>query len=308
MTRALGLAAVLAVLLPAGPASAYAVQGKAWPGGRILYYNAAPDQAWAVQQAVDAWNASGAAIRFVPSAEASAQVVIREFARSECTSTGASVGGEAALGYVAHSVVFVTRLDPATAKCNQFSAAQTLAHELGHVLGLGHEAKVCAAMNRSGSLRGPSLCRQAPLGVWSCSLLEPDDVAGAVAMYGGAGRTRSARWCPLYQPIASPARLGLAGSGVPGGVTASFVRPPDPVLPPFLRAYAGRAGFAAAVRRDACPVTDAGSTRTAWSAAPGGVQTTVFGALGPGRWCVSVWPYDQLGRRGPRTFSWIRMV
>lgn len=307
MTRVLGLAAVLAVLLPA-PASAYAVQGKAWPGGQILYYNAAPDQAWAVQQAVDAWNASGAAIRFVPAAEASAQVVIREFARSDCTSTGESVGGEAALGYVPHSEVFVTRLDPATAKCNQFSAAQTLAHELGHVLGLGHETKACAAMNRSGSLRGPSRCRQAPVGVWNCGLLEPDDVAGVVAMYGGSVQMRAGRWCPLYQPIASPAGLALAGAGVPGEVTASFVRPSDPALPPFLRAYGGRPSFAAAVRRDACPVTDAGSTRTAWSAAPGRVQTTVFGALGPGRWCVSIWPYDQLGRRGPRTFSWIRMV
>ncbi|MGZ4390344.1 MAG: matrixin family metalloprotease, partial [Gaiellaceae bacterium] len=286
----------------------YDAQGTTWPDGRILYYNAAPDQAWAVQRAVDAWNASGAAIRFVPAPEASAQVVIRELARSDCTSTHESVGGEAALGYVPHSEVFVTRLDQATVKCNQFSAAQTLAHELGHVLGLGHELHACAAMNRSGSLRGPSLCLQAPLGVWNCSLLEPDDVAGAVALYGGSAAPRSARWCPLYRAIGAPAGLALAGSGEPGGVTASFVRPSDPVLPTFLRAVAGRAGFVAAVRRDACPVTDAGSGRTAWSAAPGRVQTTTFGALGPGRWCVSVWPYDQLGRRGPRTFSWIRMV
>ncbi|HEY6015262.1 MAG TPA: matrixin family metalloprotease [Gaiellaceae bacterium] len=308
MTRVLGLALVLAVLLPAGSASAYDARGKAWPGGRILYYNAAPEQAWAVQRAVDAWNSSGAAIRFVAAPEATAQVVIRELAASDCTSTRESVGGEAALGYVPHSEVFVTRLDPATAKCNQFSAAQTLAHELGHVLGLGHETRACAAMNRAGSLRGPSLCPQAPLGAWNCGLLEPDDVSGAVALYGGAAVSRSARWCPLYQPIGSPAGLALAGSGVPGGVRASFVRPSDPALPTFLRTFAVRPSFVASARRDACPVTDAGGTRTGWSVQPGRVQTTVFGALGPGRWCVSVWPYDQLGRRGPRTFSWIRMV
>lgn len=303
--RPLVLAALALAVAPA-PARAYVTQGQPWPGGRILYFNEAADQAWAVQQAVAAWNASGAAVQFVPAPEATAQVVIRDFDHADCTSTHDSVGGEATIGYAPHSQVWVTPLDQATPKCNQYSAAQALAHELGHVLGLGHETHVCAAMNPSGSMRGPSLCRPAPVGEWNCGLLEPDDVAGAVALYGGTPRG-VARTCSLYRGVAPPAKLTLAGAGVAGSIVASFVRPPDPTLPAFLAPVAGRASYAAAIARDRCP-SPASASRVAWSAGPRGTETARFDALGPGRWCVGVRAFDQLGRPGPRTTAWIRMV
>src|ERR687896_1469987 len=36
-----------------------------WPDGNVTYFNASPEHEWAVQQAVGAWNASGAHVRFV---------------------------------------------------------------------------------------------------------------------------------------------------------------------------------------------------------------------------------------------------
>lgn len=306
MTRIAALAALLLLLLPAAAASPYAVQGRAWPGGRILYYNAAPDQAWALGQAVSAWNASGAAVRFVPASRARAQVTIEDLPGSDCNDARGSVGGEAHVGYTSHSVVYVVPLEAETQKCSRFSAAQVLAHELGHVLGLGHETRGCATMNPSGTLRGPSLCPPVPLGDWACGLLEPDDVAGAVALYGGVARKRGPRACPLYAAIAAPRSLALAGSGVPGGVTATFVRPADPVLPLFLNGIRGQASFAVAVGRDACPTVP--GARTAWTAQPGGAQSAGFDSLAAGRWCVAAWAYDRLGRRGARATAWIRMI
>src|SRR5687767_13563101 len=48
-----------------------------WPDGTVTYFNASPEHEWAVQQAVGAWNASGARVRFVPTTAAEAQLLIR---------------------------------------------------------------------------------------------------------------------------------------------------------------------------------------------------------------------------------------
>ena len=58
------------------PGSAFRKLGDPWPAGVVPYYNAAYDQAWAVNQAVNAWNTSGARVRFVPVSRGSAKLVI----------------------------------------------------------------------------------------------------------------------------------------------------------------------------------------------------------------------------------------
>ena len=63
-----------------------------------------------------------------------------------------------------------------------------IAHELGHVLGLGHEDGTCATMNSVPW----SLCgRQKP-----CSILQDDDVRGAIHRYGGRLRKQAGVLCP----------------------------------------------------------------------------------------------------------------
>lgn len=81
--------------LPAGTtsAAAYHFQALKWPGGVVPYYNAAPDQGWAVGQAVDAWNTSGAKIRFVAVPRAEAKLVIEEQTNKVyCAEGRASIG------------------------------------------------------------------------------------------------------------------------------------------------------------------------------------------------------------------------
>jgi hypothetical protein len=63
--------------------------------------------------------------------------------------------------------------------------ALVVAHELGHVLGLDHEDRVCATMNKYIDDGHPENCPAPPDGEWVCRLLRADDVRGAVKLYGG---------------------------------------------------------------------------------------------------------------------------
>jgi len=75
--------------------------------------------------------------------------------------------------------------------------ALVIAHELGHVLGLGHENSVCATMNAYIDVNHPANCAAPPPGTWVCRLLRADDVRGAVKLYGGTVRPlRGPEFCP----------------------------------------------------------------------------------------------------------------
>src|SRR5581483_3533781 len=194
---------VLVALALAGTADGYVGAGQAWPDGVITYYNDARDQAWAVKRAVDAWNASGARVRFVAAGPRSAQVRIEHFPGVSCT-----VNAEATVGYGPNARVWIFRRNDSSTYCNRYVAAQLLAHELGHVLGLGHESRTCAVMNPVNTLQGPARCGKARPWQWRCRLLTADDVAGALALYGGAARVQAGRSaCDLYRAIGAPADL-----------------------------------------------------------------------------------------------------
>src|SRR5881398_867317 len=101
---ALAAVAVVPLVLPSA-GSAYVLSGRAWPDGAIRYYNAAPDQQWALTQAVNAWNRSGASVRFVPVPASEAQVVVRHPGGS-CTSKA-----WASVGYARSAYVDISRLN-----------------------------------------------------------------------------------------------------------------------------------------------------------------------------------------------------
>src|SRR5688500_1934514 len=127
------------------PARALAVptNSDVWPDGIVTYFNASPEHEWAVRQAVGAWNASGARVRFVATAAAEAELLIRSDAAERCGE------GRATLGYTPQAVTFVFRSGSART-CDRYSAARVIAHELGHVLGLTHLDGTCAVMNSTG--------------------------------------------------------------------------------------------------------------------------------------------------------------
>ena len=201
--RLIVAAAVALLVCVAAPASeAYVVKGKPWPGGTIRYYNAAADQAWPVARAVYVWNHSGARIRFVPSSRASAQLVIKHFSHNRCVGHA-----RATVGHVRQATVELPRIDESSQLCNSYSSAHAVAHELGHVLGLGHEERGCALMNGRGTWSGAQHCRQEAVWTWRCGLLEPDDINGVVALYGGRTSSTSRGSCSAYAPIRAPLSL-----------------------------------------------------------------------------------------------------
>ena len=180
----------------AAPADAYSLLGKRWPGTTIRYHNLAPSYAWSLEQAVQAWNTSGTRLRFVKSSRARAHIVVRAEGGG-----GGLCRGQATAGYVPKAYgggwAMVSRA------CSRFDAAGVLAHELGHVLGLGHEDRRCATMNSTLWWRCPN---SPQLGQYRCRLVNTDDVRGAVRRYGGRVRPQGPLYCWKYPPPPAPRR------------------------------------------------------------------------------------------------------
>jgi hypothetical protein len=296
---------LLSFALLAGGARGYVATGRPWPGGVIRYYNAAPDQSWAVQQAVNAWNSSGAGIRFVAVPASRAELRIEHFPGVSCT-----VNAEASVGYVLNARVYVFRRDERSPYCNSYMAARAVAHELGHVLGLGHETRGCALMNPRGTLQGPMLCPKARLWQWRCRLLTPDDVAGAVALYGGtARRARGPADCDLYAGMPPPAALEVSATAADHEYRISFRRPSSLAVPAFLSDQSRQPeSFVAAATANRCATDARQFTRRLWDAEPGQVEQT-YTYLPAGTYCVAVWAVDSFGRPSPRpAVLWVRVL
>src|SRR3954451_4818564 len=83
--------------------SAYHFHAVKWPGGVVPYFNAARDQAWAVDRAVRAWNQSGAHVHFLAVSRAQAKMLIAEDPHAVYCGEG-----RASVGYLAraHVVIF----------------------------------------------------------------------------------------------------------------------------------------------------------------------------------------------------------
>jgi hypothetical protein len=294
----------LSLGLPAKKADGYVASGRPWPGGVIRYYNAAADQAWAVQQAVDAWNSSGARVRFVAVPAAQAQLRIEHFPKVPCT-----INAQASVGYRPNARVFVFDLDQRSPYCNAYMAVQTVTHELGHVLGLDHELHACARMNPSGGLQGPSLCAPAKRWQWRCRLLTADDVAGAIALYGGApSRQRGPVFCDDYAGIGSPTDLQVTRSDGPQEIRVSFRRPTSLTVPAFLAVQDTKPeSFVVAATANHCETNARAHPRYFWHAQPGQLQEKLM-PLPPATFCVTVWAVDSFGRPSPRPAElWVRI-
>jgi hypothetical protein len=294
-------AAVLLACVAAPASQAYVVKGKPWPGGTIRYYNAAADQAWPVARAVYVWNHSGARVRFVPSPLAAAQLVIKHYPHNRCVGHA-----EATVGYGANATMWLPRIDESSSVCNSYSSVHAVAHELGHVLGLGHEERACALMNGRGTWSGAEHCRDEADWTWRCGLLEPDDINGAVALYGGRPSTTSRGSCSAYAPIGAPLRLSTERRA--GGIVGlRFVRPAAPRVPLFLAALTrSEGGWAIAHAANACPTSFAGAKRYAWSVRIGEQMAIADRLPQAGRYCYALWSTDPLGRPSDRpATAWI---
>lgn len=182
----IAFAAAVAAASTAAPADAYRLEGVRWPTRTITYYTETPAYRWSVDTAAYAWNTSGANVRFVKASRAAAKVLIgirwyRHAGDAHVQGIGSRIVGAQVGIQNGH---------------DRYEMALIVAHELGHVLGLDHEFRQCATMNPSVGDDHTTLCPAPPAGEWTCRLLQPDDVRGAVALYGGSVRAwRGSPFC-----------------------------------------------------------------------------------------------------------------
>ena len=181
------LAAILLALVLAPGAGAYRLEGSRWATTTITYYNEVPAYTWSIDTAAYAWNASGAHVQFLKSSKRNAKVLLGvQWFRP---------AGEAIVSR--HNGRIYSAKVGIRNGLDRYTMALVIAHELGHVLGLGHENGVCATMNSYLDVNHPQHCPAPPTGMWVCRLLRADDVRGAVRLYGGTVRPqRGAEFCP----------------------------------------------------------------------------------------------------------------
>ncbi len=299
-------------LCAAGPASAYRFEGKKWPGHTITYYNAATSSASAVASAVYTWNTSGANIRFVAVPKAQANVVIVDVDNRNISDAG--LLGIATTGYIARGQpapnpngtrpafgghVWLVRpsLD---GNLLPIQRAQVVAHELGHVLGLGHESRGCAMMNPALN----ELCPPPEPWEINCRVLQRDDVAGAVALYGGHIRqAMPTKYCDIAPKPSAPTQL--AATALPHNqVKLSWVNPGGVTLGEHatmsqLRGHATIQSYTASGNPGACPAAgEHGTSGTQQDTSAGVPVTTTITASVAGQWCFTVALRDFFGRDG----------
>ena len=171
--------AAVAVLLAFAPAAdAYRVAGPRWPNETISVANKAPRYERAVRAAIKAWNRAKVGVRFTRVSDPSRARVVFRYSRG---GGGGLLGCEGIAGGTGagYPTPFVSMPVSVIRSCRSPALRKlTAAHELGHVLGLGHEDRRCALMNSTGNLRTrlPSHCGPGPL-------IRPDDKRGARALY-----------------------------------------------------------------------------------------------------------------------------
>ncbi len=237
-----------------------------------------------MRAAVRTWNASGVRIRFKAASRGRAQVRIASGGRRGCF-------GFAQIGYASGRRANV-RLG---AGCPYVSSMTGIvAHELGHILGLMHEDRRCAAMNTVLDAH----CGLQPAFEYRCRLLERDDVRGAVTRYGGRVRpVRPDPYCPSFAAPQPPAIRTIASTG--GSIDAGVAI----AEPQRLVADAGPVIFAELLvyrYADACPPDAGAGEPYRRSYADYGTRTTSLDVMPePGTWCYAVAVGDTTGRRSP---------
>ena len=145
--------------------------GQRWPGTTVSVWNGT-SYGENVRDAIRAWNRAGAKMRLVAApSRGRADVVVLYGTTSE--------QGSATIGYSGRRSTVLLSHGLGTA-----AASALAAHELGHVLGLGHETHACSVMTPVIEIGVASRCTIATCRVLSLCLVQADDVAGLRALYG----------------------------------------------------------------------------------------------------------------------------
>lgn len=293
--RAVVLAAVaIGVLTPV--AQGAAVAGRAWPGGRITYAVTAKSLQGPVRVAARAWNRSGVRVKLVEVSRSKAKVLIRPMRKGACF-------GQIGIATVGYTPGFGGRMQ-LQASCPEGTLTMTAAHELGHVLGLGHEDRRCALMNSVFVSR----CHPQPLEwEWYCSPPRDDDRRGALRLYGGHFRKAGTTFCASKTLPGTVQSLGDAADPVDSlaRVRLSFQTPSSTSLRRVVvTRRRGRVCGDTPVSRSVPIVQREGATprrgtlvaEIAPAARSAVISVEDLAVTGNGTWCYAVFTLDRRNR------------
>jgi hypothetical protein len=295
-----GALALSALAACATIANAYVIAGTKWPGGYVPYHVDAPGLRSAVDAAAARWNRSGAKLRLVDVPAAKALVRVRKLAPAKCL----GVVGQASVGYEKGQIGTIF-LQP---RCGSLELIPIAAHELGHVLGFGHDTVHCSVMTPVEGNRPKACGGVAPLPwEYDCKVLEPTDVAGAVKLYGGKAKpvANTFPWCPDL-PTPPPATHATATAFPASSLATTSIHWTDPASSSLRHVLVNR-------RASTCPsypsVPDVSpiairpgspirrGVTVAYRVGKAGSQTALdTDRLEPGTFCYSVWTIGPAGR------------
>lgn len=320
--RLAGLALAL-TLGAAAPAAARTL----WPKHRVAYYNATRYDAQ-VTRAVQAWNATGANVRLVAVPRRKARLLITYYGTAGFGPSLSNEDGAAILGFVRGSN---TTLPPEILRLLQgfhpdpvnrylvrhhlnglvwlrrdyehsgLPADQvdvTVAHELGHALGLNHDpSTACTVMRAVG-------CEEHP---WqrACALATERDARRLVRLYGGRLRPPipSSIFCDTSPGPTAP--IDVAGAQDPDNpnvLNLSWTTPDEPGIGEVM--VVGRPDRCARDQDDLPDGARIGPSSA--SAVPGQRDTFAIDLANeplaqPGRYCFALWSIDGAHDNRPST-------
>ncbi|MEA2475009.1 MAG: serine protease [Thermoleophilaceae bacterium] len=295
MRRASVLAAAVAVLTLALAQQAQSFQrfpNYHWPSHTIRYFDATGKQYRAnVAQAAQAWNKSGVKVHW-SAVKHRGSGVVPLTVTSNIPSAGLATyyfSGGRWQGKI--EVQPGIQKGQLTKAAGNGVATQVFVHEMGHIMGLDHETKVCAIMQPivGGGCPQPKIAWQ-----YRCRLLESDDLRGGIAIFGGKIGKLGPEYCDSSKEPPQVTGVTAAPTGDGGsGVTVSWTNPTGSQVQRIevLR------------RKDACP-TGADDKKAEpvgdEQAKAGQPQFTVdqSGFASAGSYCYAVVVVGDLGRPG----------
>lgn len=269
-----------------GPTPLFELLGVKWKSRTIRYFNKARVYSDDVRQAAAAWNGSGARLKWKAVSKKRAAVVITpSLSRNSPFSGLASTNGKRGSIQLQPNLYDLAD-DP---EGGSLLAQTVIVHEMGHIIGLDHEDGVCAAMNSS-----PLASCDGPPEIWQyrCRALHPDDVRGAIRLFGGKARDLGAEFCGdavAPAPVENLTATYYAHSDTVGlEWTLPAQNPPDDVFP-----WAG-------VPPGSCPVENR-LEETGYKIR-GGLDFGVDEEPDRGVNCYAVVGQSVEGRRGPAVY------